>query len=300
MRTCTALVLALTITPALAQTTPDFAPVVAAISSVAGHEVTIPPARPNSDCRMLDGTRFRRTAGGRPDPAMDILRLRQTETDVELDFQGLRAAPHPSDHDMDDRLRSMLRLPTADLGFQASHDQASGSLTIPRLRLTHCGGTVVELSADLHDADLSAPGLAAGRVTRATLVWRSDGKLIRTLMDMTGEGLAGTPGGRAADASRAALAEIVDLLPPARVDDSARKALAAAVRSLPQGRGKLEPTLVSEDGIGAARPGRAALSVDPLSPEALETPFDGVTVTAACTPALPSRPLLNPRPIRAR
>jgi hypothetical protein len=248
--------------------------------------VKVPAAAPDGDWCVLDGTSLRSVQPGRPDITVDRLRLRQTATGAGLDLQGLRAAPRPSDREMDDRLRSMLRLQSADLNLRAVHDPANRSVTLSALRLELSGGTALDLSAVIQDADLSAAGLAAGRLTRASLVWRSDGRFLRPIMDMAGEGLAGMPGGPAVDAARGALAQIVDLLPPSALDDASRKALAAAIRALPQGRGKLALTLVSEDGIGAARLGMAALASDPLSPRAMAALFDGATLTATWTPGL--------------
>jgi hypothetical protein len=278
--------MALTITPAFAQGTPDCAPFTAALATIDGYEVNIPPAAPDGDWCVLDGTALRSAQPGWPDVTVDRLRLRQTATEVGLDLQGLRAAPRPSDRQMDDRLRSMLRLQSADLNLRSVHDPDNRRVTLSAFRLELSGGTSLDLSADIEDADLSAAGLAGGRLTRASLVWRSDGRLLRPIMDMAGEGLAGTPGGPAVDAARAALEEIVDLLPPASLDDASRKALAAAIRALPQGRGKLVLTLASEDGIGAARLGMAALQGDPLSPKAMAALFDGATLTATWTPGL--------------
>lgn len=281
-----ALAMALTITPAFAQGTPDCAPITAALATLEAYEVKVPPAAPDGDWCVLDGTSLRSVQPGWPDVTVDRLRLRQTATEVGLDLQGLRAAPRPSDRDMDDRLRSMLRLQSADLNLRAQHDTATNRVTVSEFRLVLSGGTALDLSADIQDADLSAAGLAAGRLTRASVVWRSDGRFLRPVMDMAGEGLAGTTGGPAVDAARAALEQIVDLLPPATLDDASRKALTAAIRSLPQGRGKLALTLVSEDGIGAARLGMAALQGDPLSPKAMAALFAGTTLTATWTPGL--------------
>lgn len=288
MRTCAAaaLAMALTITPVAAQGTPDCAPITSALAMIEGYKVNIPPAAPDGDWCVLDGTALRSTQPGWPDVTVDRLRLRQTATEVGLDLQGLRAAPRPSDREMDDRLRSMLRLQSADLNLRAVHDPDNRRVTLSALRLELSGGTSLDLSADIQDADLTATGLAGGRLTRASLVWRSDGRFLRPVMDMAGEGLAGTPGGPAVDAARGALEEIVDLLPPASLGDASRKALTAAIRALPQGRGKLVLTLVSEDGIGAARLGMAALQGDPLSPKAMAALFDGATLTATWTPGL--------------
>jgi hypothetical protein len=121
---------------------------------------------------------------------------------------------------------------------------------------------------------------------RADLVWRMDGKVLRPLMDLAGEGLAGAPGTAAVDAAQAGLAALVDALPTAAVDDASRKALAAAVRALPQGRGKLTLGFASTGGIGAARLAVLSLSGDLLSPEALGTILEGATISADWQPGL--------------
>lgn len=288
MRTFTAFALAgaLSATSALAQTTPDCAPVVAAVSSVEGYEVTIPPAAPDGAWCVLDGTRLRSTVAGLPDLAMDRVRLRHTGTEIELDLQGLRAAPRPSDRETDDRLRSLMRLQSADLRLRAVHDPGAGVVSLSAGRLELSGGTAVELDADIRAAGLDPAMLALGAVTSARLVWRNDGKLPRPLLDLAGEGLAGAPGEAAVDASREALAGLVAALPASVVDDASRKALEAAVRALPQGRGKLTLTFRSDGGVGAARLARVSLARNVTPAEMLATVLSDASIVADWQPGL--------------
>jgi hypothetical protein len=256
------------------------------LASISGYAAEIPPAGPDGAWCVLDGARWRAEGPGQPDLAADRLRVRQSATELEIALQGFRAAPRPADRTMDERLRGLLRLRSADLALSAVHDPAAARVTVSTLRLELTGGTTVELSAEILDADLSLAGLAAGAVTKASLAWRNDGRIAAPLMDLAGEGLAGTSGAAAVDASRAALAGIVAALPAAALDEASREALEAAVRSLPQGRGKLGLTLEAEDGIGAARLGIAAMTDDPLSPAALADLLDGAKITATWVPGL--------------
>jgi hypothetical protein len=269
-----------------AQTTGDCAGITAALEAIDGYEVTIPAAGPDQGWCMLDGARFRSETPGWPDLAAERLRLRQSATEVELDLGGLTAAARPFDRAVDDRLRSLMRLQSADLRLRAVHDPEAGVLTLSGLRLEFSGGSVVELDGDLKGATLSPSSLLLGAVTRANLVWRSDGNLARPLMDMAGEALTGAPGPGAVEATRGALAALVDALPEAAVDDISRKALAAAVAALPQGRGKLTLTLVSDAGIGSARLAVVSLSGDLSSPEALAKLLKDATITAAWQPGI--------------
>jgi hypothetical protein len=272
--------------PALAQETVDCGPVTEALTSLEGYQVTFPPNGADQGWCVLDGASFRGEIAGWPDLHADRLRLRQSATEVEVDLQGLRATAKASDRDLDERVRALMRLQSADLRLRAMHDAEAGMLSISGLRLDLSGGTRVELDADIKGAGLSPASLALGSVTRANLVWRNDGKLPRPVMDMAGEGVAGAPGTAAVDAARAALADLVEALPAAVVDDASREALEEVVGSLPQGRGKLTLTFASQDGIGAARLAVAALSGDALSPTTLATLLDGATITAVWQPGL--------------
>lgn len=278
--------LAFTAVEAAAEDAPDCGAMTEVLSTLDSYDVSIPPAAAEDGWCVLDRATFRSQLPGWPDLTTDRLRLRHSTTWFELDLKGLRAVPKPSDKKIDDRLRSLMRLQTADLRLRAVHDPEAGVLTLSGLGLELSGGTVLELDGDLKGATLSLSSLLLGAVMRANLVWRSDGKLARPLMDMAGEGLAGAPGPEAVDAAQRALAALVDALPAAALDDNSRKALLAAVAALPQGRGKLTLTLVSPGGIGSARVAVVSLSGDPMSPEALGTILDGATISAAWQPGL--------------
>jgi hypothetical protein len=271
---------------AQAQATGDCAGIRAALTAIDGYQVTIPPSGPDQGWCVLDGASFRSQTPGWPDLEVAQLRLRQSPTEVELDLSGLTAAPRPFDRESDERLRSLMRLRSADLRLRVEHDPEAGVLSLSGLRLALSGGTVVELDADMKGASLSPSSLVLGAVTAANLVWRSDGKLARPLMDMAGEPLAGRPGPDAVEAARAELAEFVDGLPDGTIDDASGKALAAAVAALPQGRGKLTLSFVSPAGIGSARLAGVALSGELLSPKALGTILDGATISADWQPGL--------------
>ena len=270
----------------MAEETPDCRRITETLASIEGYQVTVPPAGPDAGWCVLDGARFRSKVPGWPDFKADRLRLRLSATDMELDLQGLRASADPSDREIDDRVRSLLRLRSADLRLSLVHDPEAEVLTLSGLRLEISGGTVLELDAEMRGADLSPGALASGAVTRAALVWRNDGRLPGPVMDLAGQGLAGASGPAAIEAARAELARLVDALPGRALDDPSREALAAGIGALPQGRGKLTLTFVSQDGIGAARLAVATLSGDLLAPEGLAALLDGATVTATWQPGL--------------
>jgi hypothetical protein len=265
---------------------PDCGAMVEALSALEGYQVTVPPAAPEDGWCVLDRATFQSALPGWPNLSADRLRLRQAGTAFELDLQGLRARPDPSDRKLDDRLRSLMRLQTADLRLRAVHDPAAGVLTLSDVRLDLSGGTEVELEADIRGATLAPGTLALGAVTWTRLVWRNDGKLQRPLMDLAGERIAGQPGEAAVDAARAALADLVAALPGSAVDDASRVALAVVVGALPQGRGKLTLSFRSESGVGAARLAIVSLSGELSSPEALATILDDATITAIWQPGL--------------
>jgi len=272
--------------PVLAEGAPECSPATLALTGLEGYQVTIPPAGPEQGWCVLDGASFRSQLPGWPDLDAERLRLRQTATEFELDVQGLRATAKASDRGMDGRVRALMRLQSVDLRLRAEHDAEAGVLRVTGLRLQLSGGTTVELDADIKGAGLSLASLPLGAVTRANLVWRNDGKLLRPVIDTAREGLAGEPGAAAVDAARVALADMVDILPVAALDDASRKALEEAVGSMPQGRGKLTLSFASQEGIGAARLAVAALAGEPLSAKSLATLLDGATITAVWQPGL--------------
>lgn len=271
---------------AVPQARAECGPAAAALSAVEGYAVSVPPAGDDGGWCVLDGADFRSQRPGWPDLTVERLRLRQSATELDLDLQGLRASPRASDGEVDERVRSMVRLQSADLRLRAVHDPAENLLSISGLRFALSGGTTLELDAEIRGAGLSLASLALGEVTRATLVWRADGRLLRPVMDLAGEGLAGTGGTAAIEASRSVLAELVLALPAGTLDDASRQALEAAVRAMPQGRGKLTLTVVSPDGIGAGRLAPALLSDKATTAEAAQALFAGATITASWQPGL--------------
>jgi hypothetical protein len=284
--TAGALCLVLMALPGTAEDSPDCGKTAAALATIEGYEVSVPPAGPDNGWCVLDGARFRSARPGWPDLDVDRLRLRQTATEVELDLRGLRATPRASDREVDDRIRSLIRLQSADLRLLAVHDPEAGVLSVAGLRLDLSGGTTLELDADIREADLTVASLAGGAVTRARLIWRNDGRLLRPVMEIAGGELSGATGSAAVEALRAALGDFVAALPETAIDTASRKEFATLVRSLPQARGKLTLEVVSGDGISGVRIGFAALSGDKALPEVLAAVLQGATITADWQPGL--------------
>lgn len=284
--TAMGLAMILTAADAAAEDAPDCSAMTEVVSSLEGYEVLVPPAAPEDGWCVLDRATFRSDMPGWPDLAADRLRLRHTGSAFEMDLQGLRAAPRASDTRIDDRLRALMRLQSADLGLKAVHDPETGVLTLSGVRLALSGGTEVQLEAEIRGAGLAPATLTLGAVTWGRLVWRNDGKFLRPVMDLAGETLAAQSGDPAVDAAREALADLVAALPGSMVDDASRKALQAVVAALPQGRGKLSLTFQSDSGVGPARLAVAALSGDGASPGGLASVFGDARVTAEWQPGL--------------
>ena len=144
MKATLAVVCLAVVLPALAtgaQETPDCGAIAGALETLEAYEVLVPPAASQDGWCVLDRAAFRSRVSGWPDFAIELLRLRPGETGVELDMQGLRATPDPSDLDMDDRLRSLMRLQTADLRLRAVHDPVSDVLSLSGVELELSGGT---------------------------------------------------------------------------------------------------------------------------------------------------------------
>ena len=80
-----------------AQTAPQCGPVRSALTSLAGYQVAIPATGPEAGWYVLDGAGLRAKASGWPDIEADRFRLRQFASEVDLDLQGLPAAPGRTD-----------------------------------------------------------------------------------------------------------------------------------------------------------------------------------------------------------
>jgi hypothetical protein len=263
----------------------DCAGLVASFRTLPHYEADVPPAAPQDGACVLDGLQLASQTPGWPDLRADRLRVSWDADTGSLDLGGFRAAPRLGDRDMDDRLRQVLRLQSADLTARLV-DGPEGALDLTAFDLALSGGTRLSLTASLRGvaATLTAP--PAGVLTDLTLDWRSDGRLMRPIMDLAGERIAGEGGDAAVEAARDALAALVAALPEAALTPGTRGSLAAMVADLPQGRGQLTLRLTAPDGIGVAGLALAALSDDPLGPEALARFFAGATLTADWQPGL--------------
>ncbi len=273
-----------------AEAAPDCAGLTAALGAINGYALTVPPGGPAEGWCVLDGATLRSTSPGWPNLSADRLRLRSgTEGNsprIEIEATGLRILPTVGDAAMDDRLRALFRLQSADLWLDAARNEDEDSLELRSLTLRLSGGTELTLAARIRGAGLAPATLAGGAVTRLDLQWRSDGRLASPAMELAGETLVGVDGGAAVDATRQALAAIVAALPQAALTDDSRAALEALVADLPQGRGKLALTLTSESGIGAARIALAVLSDDPAGQKALAALFSDARIDAVWAPGL--------------
>lgn len=264
----------------------------AALETVRGYKLSVPPSGMQDGWCVLDGAALRSDVPGQPDLTADRLRLRGT-TDgdalvaVEVDLTGLRAAFKAGDDGIDDRLRGLVRLQSADLRFAASVDSATGVLTLSSGQFKMTGGTEVTFGATGTAASLSSAALLAGRLTGFDLSWRNDGRLLRPVMEMLGEGLVdGAQGDAAVGAARLALRHRIENLPNAILVDDSDDELGQWVAALPQGRGRFVLSLKMAEGIGAAQLLVAGMQDDPTGPKALAQLLSGAEVTANWTPGL--------------
>lgn len=281
------LILALGATPAARAEAVDCATLTAGLRGLEGYAFSAPPAGPQDGWCVLDGARLASDRPGLPDLSASHLRIRgegEPLARLEVEMTDLRVTPRAGDDALDAGLRSMIRLQRADLRLSLVQDAGTVRLEDAMLRLS--GGTELALNADIVADGITLAALALGRVTRAELDWRNDGRLLRPVMESAGERLVGQPGDAAVAAVRAALAEVLAALPEAALADEARRGLERLVAALPQGRGRLQLVLTAPEGIGAARLALAALSDDPTGPEAMERLFSGATITARWQPGI--------------
>jgi hypothetical protein len=279
--------------PAVADTEPsDCKMLIGMLKSVIGQDLTAPPAGDEDGWCVLDGAVLTGRAADQPDIAVKRLRLRGTEAEgvpVSLDVaaNGLRVRPKIGDKTMDDRLRSLLRLQTADLRLSITRNDADDRLELRDGRLVLSGGTEVEFKADIAGAEFSASSVLLGRLTSLDLRWKNDGRLLRPAMEAAGEALVeGAKGSAAIDAAREALAALAGALPTGNLAGDAPDELEQLIAALPQGRGWLSVAFVSEGGIGAAQLGLAALSENPMSRDALAQLLAGSVIKVDWQPGL--------------
>jgi hypothetical protein len=260
----------------------------AALEGLTGYRVTAPPSGPKTEWCVFDRAVLK--AEGAPDLAADQLRLRGeiaegTLVELAVEAGGVRLAPGFGQRDLDPILREMLRLQTAEVAFVAAVGPEGLALQDGRLKLS--GGTELDVEAEVAGAGLSAGSLLMGRLTHATVDWRNDGKLLRPVMQASGEGLVdGALGESGIRAARLALQHMVLNLPDSLLQEDAKDRLDDVLDALPEGRGRMVLAFRSAEGIGAAQVGMAALSGDPFGPEAMARLFAGASVTLDWTPGL--------------
>jgi hypothetical protein len=282
------LALGLAALPVAAQETAglDCAALTEGLRGIDGYDLTVPPAGTEDRWCVLDGAALRSRTPGWPSLSAETLRIASDGASAEVALSGLRVAPALGDRTVDDRLRTLFRLQTADLTLSALHDAGTGRLSLSRSSVILSGGSALRLTAEIDGASLDPASIPEGTLKAMTLEWDSDGRLLRPVMELIGDRLTGAEGGEAVDAARVAFAGLVAALPDAAVDEDARRALEAFVEDLPQGKGRLVLSLEAPDGIGAARIAIAALAGDPMGPEALARLLAGVTITARWQPGL--------------
>lgn len=260
----------------------------AALEAATGARMTAPVAGPEGDWCVFDNAILQ--ADGAPDVTAARLRLRGEMTEAVLSelalrADGVRVKSGLGMRDMDPVLHDSLRLQTADLAFVASAGPEGMALRDATLRLS--GGTELALEVEVAGAGLSAGALLTGRLTRLDLDWRNDGKLLRPGMQAWGERLVdGTTEEAGVDAARLALHQLARNLPESLFQGDSRNRLEAVLDALPQGRGRLRLEFHSAEGIGVSKVGLAALSDDPLGPEALGKLFAGAEVVVDWTPGI--------------
>jgi hypothetical protein len=270
----------------------DCATLTAALDTFVGYDLTAPPAGPQDGWCVLDGAALRAEGQGRPDLTADRLRLRGMVdgaelVGIEVDLAGLRAAFKASDDTVDDRMRGLFRLQSAELRFAAAVDGSNTLVNLGGGLLRLSGGTELQFSGTMLASGLSPASLLSGSLTAAQVEWRNDGRLLRPLMEVFGERLVdGVGGSSAVDAARLALRHATDNLPDASLTEDTRTELEQALAALPQGRGRLALSLTTSDGIGAARLLMAGLKDDPLGPDALAQVLQGAQIAATWTPGI--------------
>lgn len=252
-------------------------------AAVTGYSLTLPPA-PNVAAWCVADDAVLRAEGG-PRITVDRLQLAGTGVDgnpdsLSLDIKGLRVMPELRDRRMDPRLREALRLQSLDMSLTLRKAAGLDGLELRAGVIALSGGTEVRVEADLAGAGFAAESLPLSLLTALDLEWRTDGRLLRPLLEALGEGLqADATGDEAMAAARRGLVAVIGNLPEDALTGDTAKELAALVNDLPQGRGRMLLTLDAEGGIGAARLAVAALSDDPTGREALARLFAGTTLS---------------------
>ncbi len=260
----------------------------AALEGLTGYRLAAPPAGREDGWCVFDRAVLK--AEGGPDLAAERLRLRGdmaagAPVKLAVEAGGVRVAPGLGQRDLNPVLRETLRFQTAEVAFVVAAGPEGLALQGGVVRLS--GGTEVQIDANVAGAELSAASLLVGRLTRLDLDWRNDGKLFRPILEHWGKSqVDGAGGGAAVDAARLALQRVVQNLPEAMFQDEGQDRLRAVLDAVPQGRGRLRLEFRAAEGIGAAQVAVAALSNDPLAPEALARLFARAQVMVTWSPGL--------------
>lgn len=236
---------------------------------------------------QLDGATLRGKATSVPDISARALRVRGVGlggdmTSLEVQALGVKAAPRIGDRGMDDRLRSFLRMQTADVAFRVDWNREADMLELREGVLSLPGRNRLTLGADIKGTDLSSgASLFVGAVTALDLQLVTDGRIARPMMEMAGERMLpkGADKGEAVAAVRDMLVGVVEAMPGEVLDQKGRFALATMLAGLPQTTGTMRLALRSERGISAAQVAVNGLRANPLHPRALATLFRGVELT---------------------
>lgn len=278
--------------PAGAETVPmDCGSLVRMVEASSGYALSAPPAGDEGGWCVLDGAVLK-GAGDQPGIAVKRLRLSGARADgepvsLEIDLSGLKVTPKLRARDVDERLRSLMRLQTVDLRLSVSRNEVEDRLELREGWMALSGGTEARFSAEIEGAGLSLPSVALGALTFFSVEWKNDGRILRPAMEAAGEGLEpGASGGKAVDSAREALRTLAVALPATSLAGESADELDALIAALPQGRGRLKLDFASDAGIGAAQLGLLALSDDPASPGALARLFSGSTFTVDWQPGM--------------
>ena len=288
-----ALLLAKTVSSAWAEPLPaDCSMLSALVQDFTGYEVAARPAIAMDGWCVLEGARLAALSDAQPDLQAETLRLRGQIVDgaptwIEVQLTGLRLVQGLGAKQLDERLKAIFRLQSADFRLGMGLNTEAERLEIRDLFLSLSGGTVIRIDADLAGAGMTPLGLAVGRLTMLEIEWKNDGRLLRGGMEAVGSGPDET---RTADeAVRAAREEpqlLIGALPATFLEDESRRALSGMAASLPEARGVLQLSFASEQGIGAADLLLAGMADEPLGEASLGKLFASSRLEADWSPGI--------------
>lgn len=260
------------------------------LKQASGLIITAPPAPDVDGWCVLDGVRT--TVDGAVRVSADRLRLRGETVDgglagLEIKGKGVRLAPALNNRDMPDWLRDLVRLQSADLHLAVQRDAARDVLVVQTVQLRLSGGSEILVMGEVAGGDLGASSLLTARLTKLSVEWQNDGRLLAPILEAWGRGLEpGSSGPKALRAARSAIEDVVAALPEGTVTNGLPEGMDGFIAALPHGRGRLMLTASSQNGIGAAQLGLLALSEDPTAPAVLARFLSGTQVGLSWTPGL--------------